>query len=64
MMTCTGFAFLYVALTCKPVTPPPPTTTFCQLYKPVYWSPKDTRGSKEQNDRNNRVYKRLCPGTK
>ena len=23
MMTCTGFAFLYVVLTCKPVATPP-----------------------------------------
>lgn len=59
MMTCTGFAFLVVSMTCTPVATPP-TDSFCQNYKPVYWSPKDTRRSKEENDINNRKWKRLC----
>lgn len=63
MMTCTGFAFLFVSMTCTPVGSPP-TDSFCQLYEPVYWSAKDTRKSKEKNDINNRKFKRLCTGTK
>ena len=63
MMTCTGWALLYVHLTCTPAATPP-TDSFCQIYKPVYWSPNDTRGSKKQNDINNRKWKRLCQGKK
>ena len=63
MMTCTGFALLVVSMTCKPVATPP-TDTFCQIYRPVYWSAKDTRQTKEGNDINNRKYKALCLGKK
>lgn len=34
--------------------------TFCQIYQPIQWSAKDTRGTKEQVDSNNRVWKELC----
>jgi hypothetical protein len=50
-------------MTCKPVATPP-TDTFCQIYRPVYWSAKDTRQTKEGNDINNRKYKALCLGKK
>ena len=59
MMTCSGFAFLYVALTCKPVATPP-TDTFCQIARPIYWTGGDSRKTKEQADIHNRKYKRLC----
>lgn len=63
MMTCTGFAFLYVALTCKPVETPT-ADTFCQIARPIHWNAGDTRKTKEQADIHNRKYKRLCTGTK
>ncbi len=58
-MTCTGFAFILVHLTCQQPAASD-GATFCQTYAPVHWSSKDTRLSKEQNDKNNRVWKRLC----
>lgn len=57
-MTCTGFAFIFVQMTCT--TPAPAPDTYCQIAKPVYWSKHDTRGTKEQVDRENRKWKRLC----
>ena len=57
-MTCTGFAFIFAHLTCTQPAPPP--DTYCQIAKPVYWSRNDTRQTKEQVDRHNRVWKRLC----
>lgn len=33
---------------------------FCRTYTPVYWSAADTRKTKEQVDRNNRIWKALC----
>jgi hypothetical protein len=58
MLTCTGFAFLFVSMTCQPKGAPP--DTYCQIAKPIYWSSKDTRGTKEQADRENRKWKALC----
>lgn len=57
-MTCTGFAFLFVQMTCT--TPAPPPDTYCQIAKPIYWSKSDTRETKAQADRENRKWKRLC----
>lgn len=34
--------------------------TFCQVAKPFYWSAADTRKTKEQADRQNRIGKKLC----
>ena len=34
--------------------------TFCQIAKPVYWDATDTRQTKEQIDKQNRIGKRLC----
>lgn len=56
-MICTGFALGFAYLVCQE---PPATDTFCQNYKPVYWSRHDTRGTKEQNDSNNKKWVRLC----
>lgn len=33
---------------------------FCDIYRPVLWSPADTRKTKEQADVMNRQWKRLC----
>ena len=55
-MTCTGFAFFFVSLTCTQAAPP--ADTFCMIAKPIYWSAKDTRRTKEQADIHNRKLKR------
>lgn len=58
-MTCTGFAFFLVHLTCQQ---PAATAgaSFCQTYSPVRWHASDTRGTKEQVDKLNRAFKRIC----
>lgn len=61
MMTCTGFAFLVVSMTCTPVATPP-TDSFCQIARPIRWAAGDTRKTKEQADTHNRKWKRLCQG--
>lgn len=58
-ITCTGVAFIFASLTCQ-VPEAKVVDTFCTNYNPVYWSTKDTRSTKEQNDINNRKWKRLC----
>lgn len=57
-ITCTGFALGFAYLTC--MQPAPPPDTYCQIAKPIYWSKQDTRATKEQADRENRKWKRLC----
>ena len=63
MMTCVGFAFLYVSMTCKPVATPP-SDTYCSIARPIQWHKSDSRKTKEQADTHNRKYKRLCVGVK
>lgn len=58
MLTCKGFAFLFVSMTCQPSGAPP--DTYCNIAKPIYWSRNDTRATKEQADRENRKWKRIC----
>jgi hypothetical protein len=58
MLTCKGFAFIVVSMTCQPAGAAP--DTYCQIAKPVYWSRHDTALTKRQADRENRKYKRLC----
>lgn len=60
-ITCVGFLFFFQ---CEGPPPPPPIDTFCQNYKPVRWSPSDTRKTKEGTDTNNRKWKALCQPTK
>ena len=33
---------------------------YCEVARPVYWSAKDTSTTKEQADRENAKWKRLC----
>jgi hypothetical protein len=33
---------------------------YCDVARPIYWSPRDTRATKEQADRENAKWKRLC----
>lgn len=58
---CFGILVMY----CSPMQQPATAgATFCEMYEPVYWHAKDTRRSKEKNDRNNRKYERICGGKK
>lgn len=55
---CFGLLIMF----CEPSGPraPPPPDTFCQQYKPIYWSKNDTRATKEQIDIRNRRWKAVC----
>jgi hypothetical protein len=33
---------------------------YCDVARPIYWSAKDTRATKDQADRENAKWKRLC----
>ena len=33
---------------------------YCDIYKPIMWASADTRLTKEQVDKANRIWKRLC----
>lgn len=59
MIKCTGWVFIYANLTCTQ-PPQPVLDTFCMQTKPIYWSTKDSRQTKEQVDIYNRRWKRLC----
>jgi len=54
----------FVALTgCAGELPPPGVSMvapYCDVARPIYWSAKDTRATKEQADRENAKWKRLC----
>lgn len=60
MLTCVGFLF---AFTCTPAAASPAAAPYCDIARPVLWSAQDTRATKEQADRENRKWKRLCSGT-
>jgi hypothetical protein len=60
MMTCVGVAFIYVSLTCTPAQPVQAGVKFCDVAKPIRWHSSDTRQTKEQADKLNRVGKKLC----
>lgn len=56
--TCLGLIFFFV---CEPSTSaPPPPDTFCQIARPIRFSAKDTRQTKEEADFHNRKWKALC----
>lgn len=57
-MMCFGLLIMF----CEPARDPapPPPSTYCQIAKPIYWDPADTRKTKEQIDTENRKWKRLC----
>ena len=62
MLTCTGFAFLFVSMTCTPQGATP--DTYCQIAKPIHWSRSDTAGTKWQAKRENAKWKKLCGAKK
>ena len=55
-MMCFGLIIMF----CQPQSAPPVADTYCEIAKPIYWSAGDTRATKEQVDRENRKFKRLC----
>lgn len=58
MLTCKGFAFIFVSMTCQPASAPP--DTYCQIALPITWSRHDTAQTKAEVRRENRKWKRLC----
>lgn len=55
---CVGIVFF---MWCHPAAAPSGIAApFCDTAKPIYWSPGDTRKTKEQADQHNAVGKRLC----
>lgn len=60
-MLCLGFLFVFQ---CQAAEVPPPAAPYCDIARPIYWSAKDTRATKEAADRENRKWKRLCGTTK
>lgn len=55
-ITCLGFLVFF---SCE-VPERAPADSYCQVARPVYWHASDSRKTKEQVDRENRKYKRLC----
>lgn len=55
-MICFGLIMMF----CELQQAPPVADTYCDIAKPIYWSPGDTRATKEQVDRENRKFKKLC----
>jgi hypothetical protein len=59
MVVCFGILLMF----CQPQEPPKaPVSTYCQNTKYIYWSPSDTRKTKEQVDLHNRNRKAVCGG--
>ena len=56
-MLCLGFLFVFQ---CQSADAPPPAAPYCDIARPIRWSSRDTRATKEQADRENRKWKRLC----
>lgn len=62
MLTCKGFAFILVSITCQPAGAP--ADTYCQIAQPITWSRLDTAQTAREVRRENRKWKRLCGGRK
>jgi hypothetical protein len=60
MLHCVGIAFFFADLTCTPVGQAPRAAAYCDVARPIYWAAADTRATKEQADRENAKWKRLC----
>lgn len=58
MMTCVGFAFFLVKLTCTPLDAPVDQATFCRTAEPIQWHASNPRWQKEQIDRHNAKYRK------
>jgi hypothetical protein len=56
-MWCVGLIVIYCHVQQQPATA---GARFCDVAKPITWSAKDTRRTKEMIDEHNRVGVRLC----
>jgi hypothetical protein len=63
MLTCKGFALIFVAVTCQPAEAPTGRASFCDVMNQsggaFYWSRNDTRTSKARADKLNAQYNAL-----
>lgn len=55
-MLCYGLLIMF----CQVQEPVKAVNTYCDIAKPIVWAKEDTRQTKEQADRENRKYKKLC----
>ncbi|MEA2857136.1 MAG: hypothetical protein QOH98_1457 [Methylobacteriaceae bacterium] len=64
MRALTACLVLVALSGCAGELPPPAgaVAPYCDVARPIYWSAKDTRATKEQADRENAKWKRLCAG--
>lgn len=60
-MTCLGLLVFFI---CSPPPAAAADAPYCSIAKPIYWSPQDARATKEQADRENAKWKRLCQEAK
>lgn len=63
IQTSAAISSLVLLAGCETLTGLPkgvPPSEFCQVARPISWSSKDTRATKEQVDAYNRVGKKLC----
>ena len=63
MLSCKGFALIFVAVTCQPADAPTGRASFCDVMNQsggaFHWSRNDTRASKARADRLNAQYDAL-----
>ena len=59
-MMCVGFLFLF---SCD-IPQQRVVSDYCVIARPIYWHRDDTRGTKEQVDSHNRVWKHICKSEK
>jgi hypothetical protein len=62
-MTCKGFAFLYVSLTCTPVATPP-ADTFCKIARIIQFEKSTPLKTRQRIIISNRKIQALCVGKK
>jgi hypothetical protein len=62
MRVLTILLYAVVLSACAKQQPEPALAVapYCDVARPIYWSAKDTRTTKEQADRENAKWKRLC----
>jgi hypothetical protein len=53
-------AALLLSACAKEAEPAIAVAPYCDVARPIYWSAKDSRATKEQADRENAKWKRLC----
>lgn len=53
---CIGLGIMF----CQTQEPAKVTDSFCEISKPIYWHSSDTRQTKEQVDKHNRVWSGIC----